>query len=132
MQNRDSVKKDTLYKLCYVRDGVMYFTDNFENQMGDDWDDAPYEYNAEPPYEIIDWLPDNTHRGNIRYIAFIDVDVTKPCDYGINSPFSVEDINKGAVPWLFNNKAKALKGGATMNEAKGWLKKAGAKWGELK
>ena len=33
---------DKLYRLCYVSGNIMYFTDNFENQTGDDWDDAPY------------------------------------------------------------------------------------------
>ena len=123
---------DKDYRLCYVKNNIMYFTDNFENQTGDDWDDAPYEHNAEPPYEIIDWLPDNTHRGNIRMIAFTDVDAEQPCDHYVNCPYCVNDINNGAMPWLFNHVAGGLMAGATIDEAIVWLAKIGAKWGELK
>lgn len=55
-----------VYKLCYIDDngysnqGVAYFTDNLENQWGDDWDDAPYEHNAESPYhEWSELIEDN-------------------------------------------------------------------------
>ena len=39
------------YKLCYIDGNKAYFTDNFKRQRGDDWNDAPYEHNAEPPYD---------------------------------------------------------------------------------
>jgi hypothetical protein len=44
----------------------------------------------------------------------------------------VEQINKGIVAWLFSDDAGGLMGGATIDEAVAWLKKAGLKWGELK
>ena len=50
----------------------------------------------------------------------------------LNSPYSVEQINKGAVPWLYCDDAGGLMGGATIDEAIAWLKKADLKWGELK
>ena len=28
------------FRLCYVDGSVMYFTDNFEHQWGDDWDET--------------------------------------------------------------------------------------------
>ena len=126
------------FKLCYVDGNIMYFTDNFKNQWGDDWNDAPYEYNAEPPYDRRyyteyddEWCRENG-KGNIKHIAFVDDGRTaQPKDGYTNSPYSVEAINKGAIAWLYHAEAGALKGGATMAEAKRWLKKAGVLWGEL-
>ena len=39
------------YKLCYVDGNKAWFTNNFEKQWGDDWNDRPYEYNAGLPYD---------------------------------------------------------------------------------
>lgn len=85
-----------------------YFTDlvNFQDQWGDDWDDAPYEHNAGWPYDserkdehTILKVPfavvSENNNGSSHWVKF-------PCDYGAgNSPFSVESINAGAVPWIF-------------------------------
>ena len=126
---------DKLYRLCYVSGNIMYFTDNFENQTGDDWDDAPYEHNAGEPYEWVDeWSAEsNKYRGHIRMIAFMtDRWLEYPYDGYGNSPFSVDDINAGAIAWIRVRKGKPLKAGATIDEAIEWLKGIGAKWGELK
>ena len=124
------------FKLCYVRDNILFFTDNFAKQWGDDWDDAPYEHNAGEPYEWNDELTEeeNTKRGygHIRYVGFqSNWLIDQPCDHCANSPYSVEQINNHAVAWLYCKKAGALGAGATMEEAKKWLKKAGVLWGEL-
>ena len=128
------------YKLCYVRENILFFTDNFKNQWGDDWDDRPYECNAEEPYDRKhypeyddEWCVKNG-KGNIRKIAFDYYDgyyIEQPKDGFYNSTYSVEDINRKDVPWLYNEEAGALFAGATMTEAKRWLKKAGVLWGEL-
>lgn len=123
---------DKSFKLCYVANNILYFTDNFEKQWGDDWDDAPYEYNAEPPYEIIPELEDNSYRGNIRCIAVMDLDAEEPCDGYLNSVYSVKDINQGVVPWLRTYKYGNLMAGTTIEEAIAWLKKTKCRWGELK
>ena len=40
-----------MYKLCYVSNGVLYFTNKeLSEQWGDDWNDHPYEHNAGEPY----------------------------------------------------------------------------------
>ena len=124
------------YRLCYVRDGVLFFTDNFANQWGDDWNDAPYEHNAGEPYEWDYRLSEEENYkngyGHIRYIAFMDNWLIEmPHSHTCNSPYSVEAINKGAVAWLYDEDAGKLAAGATMAEAKRWLKKAGVLWGEL-
>ena len=127
--------KEKDFRLCYVRHHTLYFTDNFENQWGDDWDDAPYEHNAGEPYEYDDDpMADNTDRGHIRYLAYMDWNywIQEPKSGYHNSRYSVEDINNGAVPWLYCDEAGELYAGATMEQAIEWLKKAGCKWGELK
>ena len=128
--------KEKDFRLCYVRYNILYFTDNFENQWGDDWDDAPYEHNAGEPYDYDDEpTVDNTdRRGHIRYLAYMDWNfwIQEPKSGCHNSRYSVDDINNGAVPWLYCDEAGGLMAGATMEQAIAWLKKAGCTWGELK
>lgn len=88
-------------QLCYVELPFVWFTTNFDQQQGDDWNDAPYEYNAEQPYQ-----PDPT-RGQdwelFRIAIFANPykhQLLPPKGAYFNSPWSVEDINKGCVPWL--------------------------------
>ena len=85
-----------------------YFTDldDLQEQWGDDWNDAPYEHNAGWPYDSIRKdehtilkipfaVVSENNNGSNHWVKF-------PCDYGCgNSPFSVEEINAGAVPWIF-------------------------------
>lgn len=87
--------------LCYVSGPWAYFTTRkLSEQWGDDWDDAPYEHNAETPYtyheidkkaEIKPW--------KIVKVAW-DGDFESPSDGHTNSPWSVAQINAGAVAWL--------------------------------
>lgn len=80
-----------------------YFTPiPLQDQWGDDWDDAPYEHNAGIPYD------DLSQYGKFEIIKIpfgiksTKVWVKLPSYYGNgNSPFSVEDINTGAVAWLY-------------------------------
>lgn len=78
-------------------------TPTLDEQWGDDWDDVPYEHNAGCPYEEKghDLIRVPFYVPRYLYCKF-------PCDYGFggNSPFSVEDINNGAVPWIFAKKGK--------------------------
>ena len=84
----------TNYKLCFVREMGFYlfevfFTSDFENQWGDDWDDAPYEHNAGDPYD--DFEVDS---------MIVEGHLEVPSTGHKNSPWSVRDINKGNMPWL--------------------------------
>ena len=88
-----------------------YFSpvDKMGDVISDDADDAPYECNAGEPYDDIDgkeveilklpfYIPvDSFWRG------LVDIDMKQPKNwaYGGNSPFTAEDINLGAVPWIF-------------------------------
>lgn len=89
-------------KLCYVKNNWAYFTTRaVEDQWGDDWNDAPYEYNAGEPYCF---LPRDKHMEvapwEIVKVAWSGA-FDAPCDHHLNSPFSVEQINNKIVPWLY-------------------------------
>jgi hypothetical protein len=108
--------------LCYVSGPWAYFTSRpLSQQWGDDWNDAPYEHNAERPYEpcwhnlprevakrgklctcqscVKDWNIDGTPRWSIVKVAW-DGPFATPDDGYANSPYSVEQINAGHAPWL--------------------------------
>lgn len=101
-----------IYKLCYVEGHKAWFTSDWKNQYGDDWDDAPYEHNASIPYDCnYNAKSLGTWDGYAHYpkipqkILYFDLDdYTLPCDnFYPNSPFSVEDINNHRVPWITVN-----------------------------
>ena len=86
-----------------------YFTRlDLLEQWGDDWNDAPYDCNAGEPYEnsegdIIEvpfaFVGSEDDEG---YFSTYPLEYNLPKDYGGgNCSWSVEDINLGAVPWLF-------------------------------
>ena len=93
----------------------LYFTNDLEKQWGDDWDDAPYEYNAETPYDHdtdiivipicltyfrLNDIEDDKEFDN--YPNYSKCDIKFPKDWGgINSPFCIDDINGGAVAWIY-------------------------------
>lgn len=108
--------------LCYVNGSTAYFTtQELSKQWGDDWNDAPYEHNAEEPYKPCwhsepqyrkngklcpcnickhEWNKDGTPKWEIVKLTWkgpfaTPAELNKP-----SSPFSVEDINAGATPWL--------------------------------
>lgn len=84
-------------KLCYVSHHWAYFTtQKLSKQWGDDWDDAPHEHNAGEPYHA---SPERGESWEITQVAYIGPFKT-PCDEHFNSPFSVEQINSGAIAWL--------------------------------
>ena len=91
------------FRLCYIRGCWAYFTTQaLEKQWGDDWNDAPYEHNAGSPYscwgsEFVDGQP----AWLICKVAF-ESELETPEDAAgcFSSEYSVEDINKQAVPWL--------------------------------
>ena len=104
------------YKLCYCEQGTAYFTSQpLKSQRGDDWNDAPYEHNAGTPYKP-SWHREggkecscsicerewdgNEPRWDILEMSYGDRYFKHPCDGQINSPWSVEQINNGEVPWL--------------------------------
>ena len=92
------------YYLCYVDGNKAWFTDNWEHIWGDDWNDAPYEYNAGNPYKHYYENGKEIPIGlKELYYELPNEWVKLPCDFGLNSPYSVEMINKGAVAWIVGN-----------------------------
>ena len=114
--------------LCYVEGNWAYFTtQKLEDQWGDDFDDAPYEHNAGPPYEF---NKVDSDRGKdpwtITKVAF-DGGFYTPCDSHNNSPYSVEQINSGVVPWLNDWKSDGIViyAGTTLSQFCELVRKAG-------
>ena len=91
--------------LCYVDGQWAYFTTRkLSEQWGDDWNDAPYEHNAGTPYEYHDHdKKEGREPWTISKVAY-DGDFETPCEGHNNSPWSVEQINAGAVAWLRTSK----------------------------
>lgn len=107
-------------RLCYVEGSFAYFTTQLlTEQFGDDWNDAPYEFNAGLPYEPLhdplcscsackdDWNEDGTPKWEIVKVAF-DGLFKQPCD--LYRPYSVVDINQRGIPWLQNDEVKIYAG----------------------
>ena len=121
------------YRLCYIDDGVMYFTDDFENCWGDDWKAAPLQDNAGEPYIYDDnrSAKDNAEKGASRLVLIgfrSDWQTTYPWK---NKNYSVEDVNKGAVAWIHHDETGGLFAGTPLSKAVGWIKRAGFLWGRL-
>jgi hypothetical protein len=101
-------------KLCYIDGGSMnicqaYFTTQpLQDQWGDDWDDAPYELNAEEPYN---WKTGTDEPHSIFVVVFNRGQYWCPCDGHLNSPWSVQDINAGRIPWLSSEKHPTMMAG---------------------
>ena len=112
------------FKLCYVDGQKAWFTDSFEKQWGDDWNDIPYESNAGYPYEywseLIEDNPDILKRKwkhhpiklKTLYFETDDWNEMKPYDVG---NFSIEQINKGAIAWIITDKY-CIQAGTTMKD----------------
>jgi len=87
--------------LCYVESPWAFFTtQNLADQRGDDWNDAPYEHNAGDPYTFGEH--DRKHGKapwEIIKLAW-EGDFETPRGDHWNSPWSVDQINSGAVPWI--------------------------------
>jgi hypothetical protein len=98
------IHKDAV--LCYVAGQWAYFTTRkLSEPLGDDWNDAPYEHNAGTPYEFGDHdRKKGIHPWFIIKVAW-DGNFNQPHDHYHNSPWSVEQINAGAVAWLVTSKS---------------------------
>ena len=95
-----------------------------DQQWGDDWNDAPFEHNAEPPYEWEDWR--NMVPYQIQSVYF-DSDLETPASGVCNSPWSVQQINAGQVAWLRDGfkPERFIMAGTTLQE----FKRKIAEWG---
>ena len=131
------------YKLCYIDGQKAWFTSDFEHTSGDDWNDRPYEHNAEPPNdywsELIEdnsdiWKRKWKHNPILLetlYFETNDWSERRPCDGYSNSPYSVDDINNGAIAWLHTDKFN-IQAGTTMKDfIETVLKNGGSIWKKI-
>lgn len=101
------MKYDNNLKLCFVKDNWAWFTTcSLKEQWADDWDDAPYEHNAGEPYYWDSYRKVEPY--NIVKVAW-DGPFCSPCEDLLNSPYSVEMINRGDIAWLRPDKSMDLK-----------------------
>lgn len=98
-------------ELCYVCGNFAYFTNDWDNCSGDDWNDAPYQYNAGLPY---------------NYCAKIAFEVNAHQPYNMPYPYSVDDINSMAVPWLVNE-VTSIYANCTLEAFVYWIQVMGGK-----
>ena len=88
--------------LCLVKYGSLWFTTQaLEEQWGDDWDDAPYEYNCGMPSSFGKY---EAQQGKAPW-TIVELKWEGPFETpadlaGLNSRYSVRDINSRAIPWL--------------------------------
>ena len=129
------------YKLCYIENNFAYFTtQDLDKQWGDDWDDAPYEHNAEQPYTPdiryftadrqekveTDWNADGSPKWEIMKIAFDCQRSATPAETaGRNSPYSVQMINNKLIPWLTVYPQKWLFAGVSIDSFVKFIEEAG-------
>ena len=82
-----------------------FFTPRLLNvQWGDDWDDRPYDCNAERPDDTI-----NGEEVEILIVPFNkteDMKLPEEICETVNCPYSVSDINSGAVAWIYDRSRK--------------------------
>lgn len=109
-------------KLCYIDPDThtAYFTElplTGEGKVwGDDWNDSPYEHNAGTPYDYSVMLKYSEKNGYFN----------EPNYSHLNSPYSVEEINTGHVPWLWASlTGEVLYAGATVVEFKNYIHRNG-------
>lgn len=125
------------FKLCYIddeRDCAFFTEKELDKQWGDDWNDVPYEHNAGYPYENdYDAQEQGVKNGcgiypkiEIKKVYFELNDYNVPRSGYLNSPYSVEHINKGTVAWIWNDNFK-LFAGTTIEEFIKTIKKNGGK-----
>lgn len=154
------------YKLCYVdfARGKAYDEENYEwipfddddetihyqayftpidlkDQWGDDWDDAPYEHNAEEPYDDYYDENDAKHEINIYVVHFtvqkeVDETLLTPRDFcygSYGSSVCVAQINSGMVAWMYSREGYkacdgfAIQAGTLIADFVGKIKKFIAK-----
>lgn len=124
-----------VFKLCYIDTNCAYFTNDFEHQWGDDFNDAPYEHNAGEPYHSYSELIEDNADLFKRIYIHLPIQIKKiyfelpywgylPCDRFLNSPYSVEDINKKAVAWIHTEDFNIL-AETTLEDFKKTIKKHG-------
>ena len=106
-------------KLCYISDYFAYFVEDFENVIGDDWNDMYYQDNAGEPYKQYDPTI-------IYYTSY----ACTPAENSFQCKYSVDEINEGKKPWLKDSDLEFYAGDNLENFI-GFIEKTGGKCYEL-
>lgn len=84
-------------RLCYAQENWAWFTSNLAATTGDDWNDAPHDCNAGPPYR-----DDGVELLKVAFDG--DLELVGAHNFGNGTGrwgyLSVDQINEGAAPWL--------------------------------
>ena len=112
-----------MLKLCYVEAPWAWFTSlPLSEQWGDDWDDAPYEHNAGSPYGPIAERGENWQLVKLAW----DGELIEPRYDSNNSPWTVQQINLGAIAWLRSwDRKVVISAGVSVPEFKRKVREAG-------
>ena len=88
------------FKLCFVKDCWAYFTTQPLTEVsGEKWRVFPYEHNAGEPQPWSERHDAERVRWEILKVAWEGL-LDQPCDNHFNSPWTLEQINAGAIAWL--------------------------------
>jgi len=60
-------ERDYEKRLCIIRNDFACFVSDYENVRGDDWNDAPYDCNADWPYKEFEQIKVYFEDGNCFY-----------------------------------------------------------------
>lgn len=91
---------DLNLKLCFVKRNFAWFTScPISYQWGDDWDDAPYEFNAGEPYAYHETKEGKKQDHSVVKVYW-EASYVTPDALEEKSKWSAKSINKGNVPWL--------------------------------
>lgn len=140
--------------LCYVHEPwtstetnrVAYFTtQRLDQQWGDDWNDAPYDCNAGRPYTwrrtryakqpdgAHSWEP-NPHPSWQVFEAEFTGPFDTPAGVAFNTPYCVQDINSGKIPWLWtcpdDGEPVVINAGVTFTRFRTLVRRAGGTVGK--
>ena len=116
-------------KLCYVKDSFAWFTTaaQLQHVRGDDWNDAPYEHNAGDPYAWHERMKVPPYE--LVKVAFESPYTTPAGLANLNSRYSVQMINAGAIAWLsswhYETQYPPIMAGTRLAEFRRMIKAAG-------
>lgn len=98
----DNTKNNQIIDFARKGNAVRVYLGVNGKQWGDDWNDAPYEYNAEQVYdEFIKGFKDLT-------FPYSDM-VLEPCDGELNSEYTKQDMIERKIPCFIVVPEKVMK-----------------------
>lgn len=117
-------------RLCFVEENkwAWFTTQSVSDATGPEWDIAPYERNAGPPYP---WMPNsNVVPYSLTIIGF-RAELYDPAFFAPSIKISVKEINNQISPWLrsgpWERQEIEIWAGATITEFLDALRAMGGK-----